>query len=73
MGFIFHSAHFPELPYHKKTPHICADRLLKYLSISYQVYLLGYISPLQLSAGGLEVKSILYPFREEGSQINNLW
>ncbi|RMC10434.1 hypothetical protein DUI87_13239 [Hirundo rustica rustica] len=25
----------------------------------------------QLSAGGLEVKSILYPFREEGSQINN--
>lgn len=72
MGFIFHFARFPELPYHEKK-NICADRLLKYLSISYWVYLLGYISPLQLSAGGLEVKSILYPFREEGSQINNLW
>lgn len=48
-------------------------RSLKYFSIPYGVYILGYISPLQLSAGGLEVKSILYPFRGEGSQIDNLW
>lgn len=74
---IIHRFYLPNLAYflyHWKTLNICTHKSLKYLSISYRVYIFGYIFPLQLSAGVLEVKSILYSFRGERSQINSyLW